>query len=122
MVFHLPRFPMDMWNMYDSIRQGGRKTNNACEGWNSHFKKLLNNVAHPPLYTCLQGLQRDAALPQNVIVRSQASHRHRHSHELRLNYVSAQNNLEDAMTDYANRRYANNIGQFLERVFHHIRF
>ena len=120
MVFQPPHFPMDMWNMFNTIRRAGRKANNACEGWNSHFKKLLNNVVHPPFYTCIQGLQRDAALADNVITLSRAGQRHRH--ELRQNYVIAQNNLEDAVTDYANGRYANNVRQYLERISHHIRF
>ena len=107
--------------MFNTIRRAGRKTNNACKGWNSHFKKLLNNVVHPPFYPCIQGLQRDVALADNVIALSRAEHRHRH--ELRRNFVIAQNNLEGAVTEREVREqcppvFGNNLPSYSVLVVH----
>ena len=120
MVFQAPRFPMDMWNMYNATLAGQARTNNACEGWNSHFKKMLNNLVHPPLYTCLEGLQRDTALVNNVVVLSRNGRRHKH--DQRQRYLNSQRAILNAVSDYSRGRYINNIAAYLDRISYHIRF
>ncbi len=43
-----PRFEISMWNCYDRTRSNEPRTNNAVEGWNSNFVKLVN-TKHPSL-------------------------------------------------------------------------
>ena len=106
MVFRLPLFPLLSWNVYTITLNGGSWTNNVCEGWNNSFR-LLVGQHHPPLYKCIEALQRD-----NVIVRThmaQSTNGTRQRTPVKWNYVTSQRNLQRACQAYQQGRYANNM-------------
>ena len=119
MVFHQPRFPPQTWNVFDATLAGTARTNNVCEGWNGGFKKLVGNI-HPPLYTLIEGLQKDNAMVRTSMQQSANGVRLRTT--LKRNYIMSQHNLRRAAQAYNQGRYANNIEAYLERVAGAIRF
>ena len=59
-----PLFPVEIWNVNAATIRGEERTNNACEGWNSSFKKLLNEN-HLSLWKLINAIQMDEVLSSN---------------------------------------------------------
>ena len=76
MIFRPPLFPLPSWNVYTITLNGGFRTNNACEGWNNSVR-LLVGQHHPPIYKCIEALQRDNAIVRTHMAQSTNGTRHR---------------------------------------------
>ena len=53
-----PRYPSEMWNLYDSTLAEEGATNNASEDWHNRFVSMLGKH-HPDLYRLLTELQKE---------------------------------------------------------------
>ena len=57
------------WNVYQTTLQGGRRTNNICEGRNHKFNALCC-MRHPPFYKVIEYLQKDYAMVKKGLLDS----------------------------------------------------
>ena len=53
-----PRYPTEIWNVHDVTINGGTRTNNICEGWNSGFTHLVG-YKNPGLWYSIRCTQKD---------------------------------------------------------------
>ena len=113
MVSRPPLFPLLSWNVYTITLNGGSRTSNVCEGWNNSFR-LLVGQHHPPLYKCIEALQRDNAIVRTHMAQSTNGTRHRTP--VKRNYVTSRRKLQRACQAYQQGRYANNMQLYLERI------
>ncbi|CAN7988817.1 unnamed protein product [Ixodes hexagonus] len=61
-------FPPELWNAHEATLQDEDRTNNACEGWNNGFQKLVGN-AHPSVWRLIERLQQDQALVATALIK-----------------------------------------------------
>ena len=114
-----PLFPPQVWNMYVTTLNGGSRTNNICEGWNNSFRALVGQV-HPPLFLCIEALQRDVVQVRTSIFQSRNGillHT-----PVKRSCIRYQQNLQRLCQLYQQGQFANNIQGFMERVSYNIRF
>ncbi|XP_042150041.1 uncharacterized protein LOC121047400 [Ixodes scapularis] len=52
-----PEFPPTVWNVLEATLNNEDRTNNACEGWNSGFKKLVGH-SQPSIWKLIDCLQQ----------------------------------------------------------------
>ena len=59
-----PRFDVDSWSCHQRVITGRPRTNNAVEGWNSNFVKLVNgkHPSFPELIEKFQDEQKNAEI------------------------------------------------------------
>ena len=50
------RFPKEMWNMYQRVKDGLPRTNNSLEGWHNAFARHMN---HPALHLLVAKYRRE---------------------------------------------------------------
>ena len=113
-----PLFPPQVWNMYVTTLNGGSRTNNICEGWNNSFRVLVGQV-HPPLFLCIEALQRDVVQVRTSIFQSRNGiplHT-----PVKRSCIRYQQNLQRLCQLYQQGQFANNIQGFMERVSDNIR-
>lgn len=53
-----PRYPVSLWNQYDTALNHSHRTNNISEGWHNRFRIVIGKH-HPDLYTLLEELQKE---------------------------------------------------------------
>jgi len=68
-----PRFPPQVWNVYDLVLNGDERTNNAVEGWHNHLQKMMV-VHHGSLWRFLDILKKEETQIRNTIVQVQGGH------------------------------------------------
>ena len=56
-----PRFPIELWNMFDRTREELPRTNNHVEGWHRRFSGNCDG-SHPTLWKLLRSFQREENL------------------------------------------------------------
>jgi hypothetical protein len=56
-----PRFPIEMWNMFNRTREELPRTNNHVEGWHRRFCGNCDG-SHPTLWKLLRSFQREENL------------------------------------------------------------
>ena len=117
-----PMFPPAVWNVFDTtLRFGGTRTNNICEGWNHAFNNMVG-ARHPPFYRLLEFIQRDYSYTRVALAASNAGTPH--TPRKRRNYVQHQNNLKRLCTLYSQRhpQYVGHQGiiLYLERIAQNI--
>ena len=56
-----PRYGIPIWNVHQVTLEGTGRTNNACEGWNTSFSKLIGHQ-HPSFWTVAGGIRPDYTL------------------------------------------------------------
>ncbi|CAN7974631.1 unnamed protein product [Ixodes persulcatus] len=62
-----PEFPPTVWNVLEATLNNEDRTNNACEGWNSGFKKLVGH-SQPSIWKLIDCLQQDQALSEVMLL------------------------------------------------------
>ncbi|KAM7289589.1 uncharacterized protein ISCGN_029718 [Ixodes scapularis] len=62
-----PEFPPTVWNVLEATLNNEDRTNNACEGWNSGFKKLVGH-SQPSIWKLIDCLQQDQALSEAMLL------------------------------------------------------
>ncbi|CAN8017147.1 unnamed protein product [Ixodes persulcatus] len=63
-----PEFHPEVWNVHDATLADEDRTNNACEGWNNGFRKLVGH-AHPSVWRLIECLQQDQALVATAFIK-----------------------------------------------------
>jgi hypothetical protein len=53
-----PRYPVRLWNQYDTALTKSHRTNNISEGWHNRFRVVIRKH-HPDLYTLIEELQKE---------------------------------------------------------------
>lgn len=53
-----PRYPPNLWNVYNATLEGKAATNNASEGWHNRFAGMLDK-SHPDIYNLLEALKKE---------------------------------------------------------------
>ncbi|CAF1515142.1 unnamed protein product [Adineta ricciae] len=43
-----PKFPIELWNVYDRVSENLPRTNNSIEGWHNAFAQRVS-IAHPTI-------------------------------------------------------------------------
>uniref|UniRef100_A0A914PP69 Transposase n=1 Tax=Panagrolaimus davidi TaxID=227884 RepID=A0A914PP69_9BILA len=55
-----PRYPIDVWNVYEPTMNGEPRTNNQAELWHGQLKEAVR-IQYPPFYTIAKELQKQHA-------------------------------------------------------------
>ncbi|CAN8017265.1 unnamed protein product [Ixodes persulcatus] len=63
-----PEFKPELWNVHEATLRDEDRTNNACEGWNNGFRKLVGH-AHPSIWRLIECLQQDQALVDTALIK-----------------------------------------------------
>ena len=53
-----PRFPVELWNMFNRTMNDSMRTNNQAEAWHRRFNSVID-CEHPSLWNFLQSLQKE---------------------------------------------------------------
>ena len=64
-----PKFPPSVWNVHSTTLEGGDRTNNQCESFNSYFKTLVG-CANPSLWTVSHNIWKDIRMVKLDIIRA----------------------------------------------------
>lgn len=56
-----PRFPLRLWNCYETVLQGLPKTNNSIEGWHHGFQSQIA-AQHPNIWKFISAIKREQSL------------------------------------------------------------
>ncbi|CAN7999959.1 unnamed protein product [Ixodes pacificus] len=65
-----PEFHPKLGNVHEATLQDEDRTNNACEGWNNGFQKLVGHT-HPSVWRLIKCLQQDQALVAPALIKEQ---------------------------------------------------
>jgi len=65
-----PRFPPNVWNVFQATVTDEARTNNVCESWNHGFKHLVGHT-NPSLWSVLECIQKDNAMSEMEIFRAE---------------------------------------------------
>ena len=65
-----PSYPPQLWNVHETTKAGGSRTNNMCEAWNRGFSTLIGH-SHPTVWTLIEGLRKDFAMVEGTMRLSQ---------------------------------------------------
>ncbi|CAN7981358.1 unnamed protein product [Ixodes pacificus] len=66
-----PEFHPEVWNVHEATLQDEDRTNNACEGWNNGFRKLVGH-AHLSVWRLIECVQQDQALVATAFVKKRS--------------------------------------------------
>lgn len=65
-----PRFPINMWVMFDRVRGQLPRTNNSLEAWHNSFQRTLD-CHHPSIFKLIDRLKKE----QHTVTRYRAGFR-----------------------------------------------
>ena len=60
---HAPRFPLELWKVYDRVETGLPRTNDNAEGWHRSFQSGVG-AHHPNFWRFLDVFKREQSLNQ----------------------------------------------------------
>ena len=58
-----PRFSLDLWNCFDTVREGLPKTNNSVEGWLRGFHSQIS-AEHPNIWKFILAIKKEQSLKE----------------------------------------------------------
>lgn len=90
-----PRFPPRLWNHFDDALACAPKTTNCCEGFHNSLSHLFQ-AAHPSIWKFLDGLQKDCAYRQNILIQARMQNNER----MRSEYMQLANRLANKTRQY----------------------
>jgi len=61
------KYPVKVWNMYNSVLNDLLRSNNNVEEWNNAFSSMLN-ACHVNIYRFIEGLKNDQVLTTKKVV------------------------------------------------------
>ena len=110
-----PRFDMAQWSCHERVKNDLPRTNNAVEGWNSNFVKLVNSK-HPSFPKLIEKFQDEQKKCGNTVAKN--VRRTKNSQTQKAKYQKLDNNLITMIRSYQ----PNDILEFLKRCTYNIKF
>ncbi|CAN7982682.1 unnamed protein product [Ixodes hexagonus] len=111
-----PQFPPELWNVHEATLQDEDRANNACEGWNNGFQKLVGH-AHPSVWRLIECLQQDQALVATALIKARRGEPP--VKRVRKSTKRLQNRIKNICDHFKQQR---NLPRLLEAVGECIRF
>lgn len=104
-----PRFPIEMWNMFNRLQDNLPRTNNSLEAWHNSFQKNID-CHHPSVEKLISHFQKEQSNVENLVLRYRSGIR---TTESPLNkYVQKNRRLKTTTSDYS----LGNIMQYLKSI------
>lgn len=104
-----PRFPINMWVMFDRLRSHLPRTNNSLEAWHNSFQRTLD-CHHPSIFKLIDRLKKEQQHMMHTVTRYRAGFRA--STDSHSRYALRTRRLLILTGDYSFR----NVLQYLEAV------
>ena len=113
-----PRFPPELWNVFETVRAGVMRTTNSIEGWHSGFQKKVA-THHPNIWKFMDFLRKDESNNSGLITQLLAGHS-RIKHPIKRKYVTNLRRIKEMVRTY--ETYKNNqIRTYLRGLAHRIK-
>jgi MULE transposase domain/FLYWCH zinc finger domain len=113
-----PRFPMELWNVYEMTLSKMQRTNNIVEGWNSRFQKLIN-AHHATVWKFLDFIKKDQRQNEILIIQSLGGHRVKKP--ISKSSLTNQTQVERIVRKYQKRKDDGEIGRYLLSLSHKLK-
>jgi hypothetical protein len=110
----LPRYPVTLWNQYDTAIEQGHRTNNSSEGWHNRFHMLMGKD-HPDLYSFIKEIQSEQGHVEICVTELALGKRLRDAPKRK--WVDLQIRLESVAHEYD----INDVLAYLERISANVR-
>ena len=62
-----PRFPIDLWNVYNKTVDDEPRTNNSIEGFHRGFESLVACILHPTIWKFFAAIQKQHGMTQYIL-------------------------------------------------------
>ena len=115
---HPPRYPVPLWNQYDSVIEGTSRTNNVIEGWHDRFQ-LVVGKSHLSLYAFLEELLKEQVDSEIMLRQLQMGQR------IRIGLDKNRREIEERMLTIVGEYYkyaqTNDVLSYLRHIGHCLR-
>lgn len=108
-----PRYPIPLWNQFDSAWNKKQKTNNNSEGWHNRFQKLVGKH-HPDLYAAFREIQKEQADTEIAITELSLGRTVKAAPKKK--WKDSQDRLSMIVRDYQNYKHNDMIIDYLEAL------
>lgn len=114
-----PRYPPQLWNVYDAVRQKRSRTNNLAEGWHNRFQVVVGRY-HPSAFAFFSELQKEQASTETMLRQLNIGKK------IKRARTPAQKRLEtciyNVVSRYEHLKEEGGNMHYLKSVAHHISF
>lgn len=108
-----PRFPIEMWNMFNRLQENLPRSNNSLEAWHNSFQKNLD-CHHPSVEKLIYHFKKEQSHVENLVLRYRTGIRTVESPSNK--YVQKTRRLSNVTRDYS----LGNILQYLKLISYNI--
>jgi len=109
-----PRFPPELWNVYQLTLDGFQRTNNAVEGWHNRLDKICV-VHHASLWRFLDAIRSEENQIRNQVIQVQGGHT-RIREPVNKKYKTNQRQIEEIVARYETYKQEGNILVYLRAI------
>ena len=114
-VRRLPaRFPAARWSVHDATLNGGPRTNNVCEAWNSKYAHLVAGQNHLSVWRSIQMLRKEQGATDTLVAQAETGQPPRRRQKRQT--VRLQTRLYNLCGEFVNNQKT--VGEFLSAVGH----
>lgn len=106
-----PRFPPQLWNVYELVLNKQQRTTNSVESWHSRFQRMIQSH-HSGVWKFLENIQKDENENQVIITQLDGGHT-RVRHPVRGSVKRNQEQVEVIVGNYQNYKSEDNIVTYL---------
>lgn len=109
-----PRFPPQLWNVYERVLNRADRTNNFVEGWHSKFQKMIV-THHATIWKFLDTIKKDQRDNEILLLQLAGGHR-QIKYPIRKSYIMNQRQIESIVDQYQEYAQNNNIDLYLRSI------
>lgn len=114
-----PRFPPEIWNVYDSVINGVQRTTNVVEGWHSKFQRLIV-THHSAIWRFLETIKKEQNNNAQLITQLRGGHRNI-KYPIKNAYFRNQRQLEELVRNYDTYVDEDNVNTYLRAVSYRLK-
>lgn len=114
-----PRFPPNIWSVYDLTVNKQQRSTNAVEGFHSKFQRMIVSH-HSGIWKFLEFLQKDQQENEICILQLEAGHT-RVRYPIKPQYKKNQEQIEVIVGNYENFKNEGNVMQYLKNISYRIK-
>lgn len=112
-----PRYPVPLWNQFQSATTGQHKTNNVSEGWHNRFRIVVGKH-HPDIYSALKEFQKEQADVEISIAEIGLGRKVKA--QPKPKWIEYQNKLKNIVDSYVHYREEHGTLEYLKALAHNI--
>lgn len=113
-----PRYQIELWNVYDSVKNNVARTNNASEGWHNRFR-VVTGKSHPSFYTFLKEIQKEQSDSETMLRQLSIGDSIRKPRS--LDQKRMEKRITNIVNEYETYKEENNLLDYLKNVGYNIK-